>query len=178
MIVAESGACLWPLAGRPIVEHVIERARPQVSALTIVARSDPWRYGGIGLPVLEPDSHGLLSAVLAGLKWAAANVREAPWLAAFAADVPFFPSDLVSRLGQAVGDEGADMALPQTSDRSLPAFGIWPVRLRGALKRALAENRALSVDEWAARYRVARIDFAADANLCRSINSTDDLTDL
>jgi hypothetical protein len=30
VILAESARCLWPLAGRPILNHVIERVRDQV----------------------------------------------------------------------------------------------------------------------------------------------------
>ena len=172
MIIAKSDACLQPLAGRPILEHLIERTRPQVSVLTIAARKDPWQYGGTGLPVLEPVSHGLLSAVLAGLNWAAENLKEAPWLASFVADAPFIPGDLVSQLGQAVGDEGADLALARSGERTYPGFGIWPVRLRGPLKRALAKNRGLSAEEWLAPYRVAKADFVGDANFLRSITST------
>ncbi len=36
--------CLRPLGGRPLLAHVIERARPQVAALVLNANGDPERF--------------------------------------------------------------------------------------------------------------------------------------
>ena len=66
--------CLRPLAGRPILAHVIERARPQVAALALNANGDPRRFAGFGLPVVADSIAGFagpLAGVLAGLDWAA-----------------------------------------------------------------------------------------------------------
>jgi molybdopterin-guanine dinucleotide biosynthesis protein A len=37
--------CLLPLAGRPILAHVIERLKPQVAELIISANGEPTRFG-------------------------------------------------------------------------------------------------------------------------------------
>ncbi|HDO34129.1 MAG TPA: molybdenum cofactor guanylyltransferase MobA, partial [Chromatiales bacterium] len=46
---------LIPLAGRPLVEHVLSALRPQVATLLISANRNLARYRRCGVPVL-PDS--------------------------------------------------------------------------------------------------------------------------
>src|SRR5579863_6790387 len=90
--------CLRLLADRPILAHVIERARPQVEALVLNANGDPARFAAFGLPVVADDIAGFagpLAGVLAGLDWAAANVPGVTHVASFATDAPFLPRDLV-----------------------------------------------------------------------------------
>lgn len=160
MIPAVGQSGLFPLAGRPVLDHVIDRARPQISSLILCHAGDPSPLVGLGLPVIAPASGGLLAAVLAGLDWTAAHSRETPWIATFAADVPVFPSDLVERLGDAVGAQGADMAWAVCEGQPRTVFGLWPVRLRRALRRVLDREPGLEVEEWAAGYRAARVEFA------------------
>ena len=40
------------LGGKPLIEHVIDRVRPQVSSLIINAAGDPTRFANFDLPVL------------------------------------------------------------------------------------------------------------------------------
>ena len=72
---------LRPLGGRSLLDHVIERMRPQVAALVLNANGDPARFAGFGLPVVAdsiPDFAGPLAGVLAGLDWAAAHRPDCP----------------------------------------------------------------------------------------------------
>jgi molybdenum cofactor guanylyltransferase len=156
---------LRPLAGRPILEHVLERVRPQVTALVVNANGDPARFAGFGLPVAAdvlPDHPGPLAGVLTGLDWAAEHAPGAEWMASFATDAPFLPADLVERLLAAVRREGADMACAASGGRNHPVFGLWPVRLRGELRRAMTEEGIRKVDAWTGRYRLAVADWPAE----------------
>jgi len=156
---------LRTLAGRPILDHVVERARPQVSALLINANGDPDRFAGYGLPVAADVIDGFqgpLAGVLTGLDWAAENAPGATWVASFATDAPFLPDDLVARLRAAAEDAGADMACAASGGRAHPVFGLWPVALRDALRRAMVEEEMRKIDLWTARYDVVRVDFASD----------------
>ena len=157
--------CLRPLAGRPLLAHVVDRARPQVSALVLNAAGDPARFAAFDLPVV-PDTvggfAGPLAGVLTGLDWAARNAKESSWLATFATDAPFFPEDLVARLATAVGDQGADMACAASGGRAHPVFGLWPVALRSELRRALTKEDVRKIDLWTARYRVAVVDWPSE----------------
>lgn len=156
---------LRPLAGRPILEHVLERVRPQVAALVVNANGDPARFAGFGLPVAAdvlPDHPGPLAGVLTGLDWAAEHAPGTEWMASFATDAPFLPADLVERLLAAVRREGADMACAASGGRNHPVFGLWPVRLRTELRRAMVEEGIRKVDAWTGRYRLAVADWPAE----------------
>ncbi|HVO13604.1 MAG TPA: molybdenum cofactor guanylyltransferase MobA [Alphaproteobacteria bacterium] len=153
------------LGGKTILARVIERARPQVAALVLNANGDPTRFADYGLPIAADVVEGYagpLAGVLTGMEWARANVPDALWLASFATDAPFLPTDLVERLGEAVADEGADMACASSAGRSHPVFGFWPIALAGELRRAMVEQGVRKVDVWTARYRLVTVDFSTE----------------
>ena len=169
--------CLRYLAGRPLLEHIVERARPQVSTLILNAGGEAERFGAYGLPVVAdtvPGFAGPLAGVLTGLEWAADNA--VPWLASFATDAPFIPLDLVARLAGAVEAAGADMASAASDGRAHPVFGLWPVALKGELRRAIETEDMRKIDRWTARYHLVQVDFP-----CRpidpffNVNSPEDL---
>ena len=154
--------CLRPLAGRPILAHIIERARPQVAALALNANGDAARFAGFGLPVVADsvaDFPGPLAGILAGLDWAA-RLPNATHVASFAGDAPFLPRDLVARLAAALA-QGYDLACAASAGRAHPVFGLWPLALREELRRALAVEGIRKVDRWTARFRLATVEFAA-----------------
>lgn len=129
------------LGGRPLLNHVIDRLAPQCGLLAINANGDPARLAGYGLPILPdslPDHPGPLAGVLAGLDWAAG--LGLPAIVTAAADTPFFPADLVTRLRAAAGPSGLALAASPDEDGRLrrhPTFGLWPVALREDLRAAL-----------------------------------------
>jgi molybdenum cofactor guanylyltransferase len=156
---------LRQLGGLTLLERVIERLRPQVTALVLNANGDPARFTGFGLPVVAdsvPDFAGPLAGVLAGLDWAAAYQPDCAFVASAATDAPFFPTDLVARLIQALSESGADLACAASGGRAHPVFGLWPVRLRENLRHALVTEGVRKVDVWTGRYRLATVAFPTD----------------
>ncbi|MGE0723072.1 MAG: molybdenum cofactor guanylyltransferase MobA [Alphaproteobacteria bacterium] len=152
---------LRTLAGRPVLDHVVARARPQVAALALNANGDPARFASYGLPIVPddvPEFPGPLAGVLAGLDWAAGEAG-ATHVASFATDAPFLPADLVARLAAAV-DGGADLACAASGGRAHPVFGLWPVALRQELRRAVVDEGIRKVDRFTARFRLVQVDFA------------------
>jgi len=154
--------CLRDLGGRPILAHIIARAAPQVGALVLNANGDPARFADFALPVAADVVEGYagpLAGVLTGLDWAADNAPGDDWLASFACDAPFFPEDMVARMADAMESAGADMACAVTHGRTHPVFGLWPLRLREELRRAMVEEEMRKVDRWTARYKLVEVDF-------------------
>ncbi|NQV83395.1 MAG: molybdenum cofactor guanylyltransferase MobA [Rhodospirillales bacterium] len=153
------------LGARPMMDHIIERARPQVSKLILNANGDSDRFAEYGFEVV-PDviegSAGPLAGVLTGLEWAAANAPDCQWLATFTVDAPFVPMDLVERLALAVQSDGADLACAKSNGRTHPVFGLWPVRLAGELRRAMIDEDMRKIDRWTARYKLIEVDFSCD----------------
>ena len=133
------------LGGIPLLERVIERLRPQVDALVLNANGDPTRFANFALPVAAdtvPGFVGPLAGVLAGLDWAASHRPDCPYVVSAATDAPFLPIDLVVRLAEALDEAGADLACAASGGRSHPVFGLWPVRLRDDLRRAVVMGEA------------------------------------
>ena len=155
---------LLPLAGRPMIAHLIDRLAPQCAPLGINAGGDAGRFAFTGLPVLSDSvagQPGPLAGILAALDWAAASGADAVVTAAV--DTPFPPADLVDRLRQAAGPTGlAIAASPDNTGRMRrhPTFGLWPVRLRGPLRAALKAGER-KVMLWAEAQGATVAEFAA-----------------
>ncbi|HYB53495.1 MAG TPA: molybdenum cofactor guanylyltransferase MobA [Thermoanaerobaculia bacterium] len=151
------------LGGTTLLERVIERLRPQVDALLLNANGDPSRFARFALPVV-PDSipgfAGPLAGVLAGLDWAAGQGPDYPYVVSVATDAPFLPDDLVMRLTDGLMEAGADLACAASGGRVHPVFGLWPVRLREDLRRAMVEEEIHKVDLWTGRHRLMTVPFA------------------
>ena len=166
------------LGGRPILDRVVERLRPQVGRLILNANGDPGRFARTGLTVV-PDSVegfvGPLAGVLAGLDWAAANVPAAMWVVTAATDAPFLPADLVARLVVAT-EEGAELVCAASHGQPHPVIGLWAVRFREDLRRAVVVEGVRKVDAWTARHRLAMVDFPADpVDPFFNVNTPEDL---
>lgn len=149
---------LAQLAGRPMLRHVAERLSPQVAGLAINANGDPSRFATFGLPVIADSFEGFagpLAGILAGLEWAADARLDA--VASVAADTPFFPQDLVSRLGRAAGRRGV-ISVAASQDRRHPVFALWPLELRRQLEKFLsAGNRR--VWDFIETHQFVEVDF-------------------
>ncbi len=169
------------LGERPLLQHVIDRIAPQVAALVLNANGDPTRFAGFGLPVVAdsvPDFAGPLAGILAGLDWAAANRPDCPYVLSVATDAPFLPTDLAARLQTRMAAEGAELACAASGGQAHPVIGLWPVRLREALRHAVLAEEIRKVDIWTARYRLATVPFAeeiAEVDPFFNANRPDDL---
>lgn len=167
-----------PLGGRRLIDHVIERLRPQCGTLAINANGDPARFAELGLPVLPdpvPGQPGPLAGILAAMDWA--TTLGAGRVVTVAADTPFLPRDLVPRLLAAASPGGAVVESPDGTgrQRTHPAVGLWPVGLRDRLAQAIAGGeRRLGV--WASDVGAARVAFGSDpVDPFFNVNTPEDL---
>lgn len=143
------------LGDKTILDHVIARLRPQVSALVLNANGDTSRFEDLGLPVVcdpIPGFAGPLVGVLAGLDWAAEQGIDK--IVTVAADTPFFPTNLVGHLQDTSSGMANPLVLAATprgqgeNTKSMsrsglvrhPTFGLWPVALRDDLRAALQDG--------------------------------------
>jgi len=169
---------LHMLGGRALLEHVLERIRPQVRAVALSANGDPARFAFWGLPVLADPlggNLGPLAGVLAGMRWAAAlgvaDVLSVP------GDTPFLPADLVDRLEAARRAAGVPIACAASLGRTHPVVALWPAALADALEAALRDG-ARRIDRWTATQGVTAAEFdAAGVDPFFNVNSPADLAE-
>ena len=173
---------LLDLGGRSILQHVIERLRPQVEEIALSANGAPSRFENFGLPVV-PDSiegfAGPLAGVLAGMDYAVGEGFDR--IVTVAADTPFFPTNLVALFQIAADRAGSGLVLAATPDEKRgilrhPTFGLWPVSLREDLRQALQDGLR-KVVLWTDGHNgtVALFD-SADEDPFFNVNTPDDLT--
>ncbi|MES1155171.1 MAG: molybdenum cofactor guanylyltransferase MobA [Pseudorhodoplanes sp.] len=149
---------LIEINGVAILARVLARMSPQCSRVILNANGDPARFSSSGLPVVAdsvPGFAGPLAGILAGLDWAAANAPDIAWVVSVPGDCPFLPKDLVSRLHEARLNEKLPLACARSGDWRHPVVGLWPVALRGDLRRALVDEDLRKIEAWTARYGVA-----------------------
>ena len=172
---------LRAIGGVPILDRVIARVTPQVSALALNANGPPERFEAYGLPVIADVIEGYagpLAGVLTGLDWAVRNHPEARFVATFPTDAPFLPKDLVTRLEDAVTRDGANMACAVSNDRHHPVVGLWPVALLEDLRSAMVEEDIRKVDRWTARHALSAVPFSTNpVDPFFNANRPDDLED-
>lgn len=133
---------LVPLAGRPLIAHVIERLRPQVRDIWINANDSAAAYAAFGCPLLAdtiPGRPGPLAGVLAGLERLALTAPDESLLTV-PADTPFLPSDLARRLTERQVDTGGVVCAGSGGQRH-PVIALWPTSARAALRQSLLAGR-------------------------------------
>jgi molybdenum cofactor guanylyltransferase len=146
------------VGGATILERVLACLAPQCARVIINANGDPARFADTGLAVVPdsvPDFAGPLAGILAGLDWAAAHMPEVADIISVPGDCPFLPADLVGRLANARAAAGTPLACARSGDWRHPVIGLWPIRLRDDLRRALLDEGLHKIEVWTARHGVA-----------------------
>jgi molybdopterin-guanine dinucleotide biosynthesis protein A len=150
------------IGGATILQRVLACLKSQCSHVIINANGDPSRFADTNLPVVAdsvPDFAGPLAGILAGLDWAAANAPAAEWLLSVPGDCPFLPKDLAARLHGARQAANVPLACARSGEWRHPVVGLWPVRLRDDLRRALIDEHLHKIELWTARHGIALADW-------------------
>ena len=163
---------LVPLAGKPMIAHVLARFAPQVDAVVINANQNLDRYAAFGYPVL-PDAVGGFAGPLAGLH---AGMTQATHglVATVPCDSPFLPEDLVARLADALETRGAQLSVAKTFDQPHPVFCLVRRDVLPHLSSFL-EGGGRKIDAWYATLAVAEVSFDDEADAFRNINTAAEL---
>jgi|APFre7841882630_1041343.scaffolds.fasta_scaffold45509_1 molybdopterin-guanine dinucleotide biosynthesis protein A len=147
---------LIEIAGRPILERVVESLRPQCAGIALNANGDPSRFERFGLDVVADNVEGFagpLAGILAGLDYVATHHPEIEYCVSVPVDTPFIPRNLVSKLSSARAATGADVAVASSSAQMHYPVALWKVEIRDALRHALVEEDVRSVKKFIEKRR-------------------------
>lgn len=133
---------LRTIAGRPMLDHVLERLKGQAIEIAISANGDPQRLAGYGLHVIPDEAAGAgpLGGILSGMRWA--KSLGVGRVLTVAGDTPFLPVDLARRFGDV---DDSRVAVASSGGRRHPVFALWPVALETDLASFLSSSGTLSV---------------------------------
>lgn len=131
--------------GKPLIQHVIDRAAPQVARLAV---SRPQGESGVIFDLeIVADRHadcGPIAGLYAGLDWMSGLSPAPNMLATFACDTPVFPKDLVRKLATLVSQKNAVAAIASSRGAPHPTFALWPAEILPIVKDRI-DRGALSL---------------------------------
>lgn len=153
---------LMKLGGKPMISHALDCLEKQAGPLMINANGDANRYEKLGYPVVADvyEGHaGPLAGILTAMRWAQKSTPNAKWIVTVAADTPFLPADLVSKLLSAAGHNFSTIALAFSGERIHPVVGMWPLSLADDLEAFLNNEKSRKVLAFVDNYTLAKVSF-------------------
>jgi molybdopterin-guanine dinucleotide biosynthesis protein A len=148
---------LVPLAGKPMVEHVLEGLRPQVARVLVNANRNLQAYARYGCAVVSDTLEGYLGPLAGALS--ALRVIDTDLLLTVPCDSPLVAPDLARRMHQALVSRQADLAVAHDGHRQQPVFLLLKRGLADDLEAYLASGER-KIDRWFARHRLAEADLS------------------
>ncbi|UHD15345.1 molybdenum cofactor guanylyltransferase [Thiocapsa bogorovii] len=166
---------LVELAGRPMIEWVLDALAPQVGGLLINANRHREIYARYGAPVIadsDPGFNGPLSGMASAMRAA-----ETDWILTVPCDGPLLPPDLSRRLIAALMSGDAPLATVIERGRMHPVYSLISVSLEQAVSAELAAG-VRKVSDWVARHGPALADFSDRPEAFSNLNSAEDIARL
>lgn len=119
---------LLPLAGTPLLEYVIDRAKPQVAHLLLSANGDPARFAAYQLPIVADiyaDEGGPLAGIISAMAYTSKLPAKPKWLATFPCDAPLAPPHWVSQLKADALRQQLEVVVAADPHRTHYTFALW-----------------------------------------------------
>jgi len=169
------------LAGRSLLNHVIDRLAPQVDQLVI--NGDAGTCGESDYPLVEDALDGFQGPLM-GLYSALSSAKssdklgQATYLMMVPCDGPFIPNNLVAELHQQVLEQDADVACIRYQGFAQPTFSLWHKRVAPAVKEALLVKKYGGFKPLLADLNTAYLDWPEQSvSPFFNINTVDDLAE-
>ncbi len=160
------------LAGRPMIEWVIEVIKPQVDELLINANRNRDTYANYGLRIIKDstdDYDGPLAGIAAGITAATSDL-----VLTVPCDSPLLPTDLASRLKQSLIEGGKHVAVAHDGKRMQPVFALFRKEVLQDISDYLdAGEHKLQL--WMEQQRPALADFSDNPLAFTNVNTPDEI---
>jgi molybdopterin-guanine dinucleotide biosynthesis protein A len=152
---------LLPFGTARLLDHVAGRLSPQVSHLALNSNDPDIALPGVfSFADRFADFPGPLAGIHAGLAYMADSQANPPsHVAIVPVDAPFFPTDLVQRLEQALTGPN-DIALTMSFGQLHPVMGLWPLSVLPRLAAWLENPPTLKVRAFLQDLPVRTVEFS------------------
>lgn len=156
---------LAKLHGRPLLDCIAQRLKPQTSASIVVNAPLDGAYSELGYE-LAPDDKFVGQGPLAGLRTAMAYARacDHDCVATVPIDTPLVPLHFIESLS----GEGIP-AVASSANQVHPICGLWSVQLLNQLELFLADGHR-SVQKWVRQCQANIVDFEIKLGLDPFLN--------
>jgi molybdopterin-guanine dinucleotide biosynthesis protein A len=169
------------LAGRTLLDRVVEQLAPQVASVAINADAALESCSRAFIPDIIPGKAGPMAGIHAAMVHGAA-LPSVTHVITVSVDCPFFPYDLVDWLAGVI-DSPRRIAIAASESRSHPVFGLWPVSLAADLETWIATDEKRRVRDFLLRHQVTEVAFplrptrASLLDPFFNVNTPDDLAE-
>ncbi len=153
-----------------LIQHVINRIKPQVTEIIISANRNLDVYTDLGFSVYKDeisDFAGPLAGILKALQQC-----QSEWLLTIPADSPFIADDLAQRLIQNIEDN--KIAIAHDGERLQPTFSLIHKSLESSLKDFLQKGER-KTRVWMQQQPHTIVDFSDQADAFININTQEEL---
>jgi molybdopterin-guanine dinucleotide biosynthesis protein A len=168
---------MLPFGNATLLNAVIARVRPQLSALALsVRKDDAARYAAHcgNIPLVFDgviEDAGPLAGIVAGLEWLA-NRDDGRWLATFPCDTPFLPRDLVGQLTACAHDAPV---FARDAERLHGVCALWPLACLDRLRTGVQTGKLRSLQSALSELSGETCLIAAPSHAFFNINTQEDL---
>lgn len=174
----EENKALAKLAGKPLIQHVIDRLQPQVSE--IIYSGEQYDIETTGQETsrqwvadIAPGQRGPLVGVLSCLEYL--QKTDSTWLLISACDTPLLPSDLGEKLLEKALAENHKLSVAHDSKRLQPANSLWHRDLYQSLKDAIVDRGIQGFHQFLDSQNYATAAWENDRNCFINLNTQLDL---
>ncbi len=169
---------LLPLAGKPMIQHVIERVRPQVSELMLSVEEPDRAFEFLKLeqvPDRVPGSRGPLGGLFSAL---VSMDSRYDWLLLVPCDAPFVPGDLFEKLFYQALESNRPGAVASVASEIQPTFSIWHRSLLPDLEHAVLREDMAGFKQFLDGVKLAVVDWPLmDSSAFFNINDQEALNE-
>ncbi|MCB5186179.1 molybdenum cofactor guanylyltransferase [Methylobacillus gramineus] len=158
--------------GKPMIEHVIQRIRPQVDEILINANREVERYATFGHRVIQ-DEIADFAGPLAGLHKGLVEAKH-PYILTVPCDSPLLPANLAKRLMNGLIERDADIAVAKTGMQAHPVFCLCRRSLLPSLK-AYLDSGERKMANWINTLDSIEISFTDNFQAFTNINTLEEL---
>ena len=163
------------VAGKPMIEYVIDALNLQIEKILINANRNIETYQAYKFPVI-PDVDEGYQGPLAGMA-SCMRESETEYIITAPCDAPLLPDDYVDRMMTQATKPGVEIAVADNGSRLQPVFSLVKVSLLESL-RAYLDSGERKIDRWFEKHHMVKVDFSDEQETFENINTMEDVKNL